>query len=101
MFTVDDGQSPRGFVVLFEASNSPQEAVYVVRNLYQQDLGIVDAWGRAFRYQPHEDDPEWVGSGSVIRGVQQILSTATRPESPARLLFSAHKNATDEPERTR
>lgn len=107
MFEVQDERGPQGFVVLFEATASPQEALYVVRNLHQQDLGVIDALGRAFRYQPHEEKPTWVGSGSILRGVHRILKTRSQPimqevslpESPARSLFTAEKSAPTQSQR--
>ena len=80
MFSVEHGGSARGFVVLFESQASPTDAVYVVQNVHQQDLGVIDSLGRAFRYLPHENEPRWLGSGSIARGVQRILNTRAVPE---------------------
>lgn len=62
-----------GHVVHFASEESPESAVYVVRNSYGQDLGWVDSLGRAYRLLPHHRDPAWVGTGSVAQGVARIL----------------------------
>jgi len=101
MFAVEHAGSTRGYVVLFESAASPLDAVYVVQNLHQQDLGMIDSLGRAFRYLPHEKDPRWLGSGSIARGVQRILNTETVPtmnevgfpETPAASLMDASSRA--------
>jgi hypothetical protein len=45
----------------------------MVRNVWHQDLGMIDAFGRAYRYVVHHEEPVWVGSGSVRQGVERIL----------------------------
>ena len=108
MFEVQHEGAARGYVVLFEAQASPQDAVYVVRNRHHQDLGVIDALGRAFRYRPHEDDPAWLGSGSVVRGVQRILNTdslpamreISLPETPASPVSRGERIAGTESQRT-
>jgi len=62
-----------GLVVFFEADGPAEDSVYMVRNVWHQDLGMIDAFGRAYRYVPHHEDPAWVGSGSVRQGVERIL----------------------------
>ena len=47
---------------------------FVVRNLYSQDLGLIDALGRAYRYRPHAAEPEVLGSGTVAEGAARILA---------------------------
>src|SRR5262245_50936294 len=66
-----------GVVVLFQHSGRVRDSVYVVRNPWQQDLGIIDGLGRAYRYVPHEEEPAWVGSGTVAAGAQRILGAST------------------------
>jgi hypothetical protein len=63
-----------GLVVLFQERGLACDSVYVVRNPYQQDLGLIDGLGRAFRYVPHLEDPAWVGSGTIALGAERILS---------------------------
>jgi len=62
-----------GLVILFEGARA-SESIYVVRNVWQQDLGLIDNHGRAYRYLPHHRSPAWVGSGSVSQGVERILA---------------------------
>lgn len=62
-----------GLVVLFQERGDAHDQVYVVRNPWQQDLGLIDGLGRAFRYVPHLEDPAWVGSGTIAVGAQRIL----------------------------
>jgi hypothetical protein len=62
-----------GFVVRFQEEGASERTYFSVRNLHQQDLGIVDALGRAYRYRPHQRDPEWLGSGTVLDGARRIL----------------------------
>lgn len=62
-----------GLVVLFQESGRVRDSVYVVRNPWQQDLGLIDGLGRAFRYVPHREEPAWVGSGTVLTGALAIL----------------------------
>ena len=64
---------PLGIVVLFQEHGHARDSVYVVRNLWHQDLGLIDGLGRAFRYLPHLEEPTWVGSGTVLAGAQRIL----------------------------
>ncbi len=62
-----------GAVVLFQQRGSVRDSVYVVRNPWNQDLGLIDGLGRAYCYLPHEEEPTWVGSGTIASGAQQIL----------------------------
>ncbi len=64
-----------GLVVLFEDGLREQDSVYVVRNPWNQDLGLIDGLGRAFRYVPHREEPSWVGSGTIAVGAQHIFGT--------------------------
>ncbi len=62
-----------GEVVLFHADDQPADAHYVVRNVWQQDMGLVDSVGRAYRFAPHAEESIWVGTGTVAQGVSRIL----------------------------
>lgn len=62
-----------GRVVLFQERGGIQDSVYVVRNPWHQDLGLIDGLGRAYRYLPHHKEPAWVGSGTIALGVERIL----------------------------
>ena len=63
-----------GLVVFFRSPSRPADSVYMVRNVWHQDLGLIDAFGRAYRYMPHQEDPAWVGSGTVAQGVERVLA---------------------------
>ncbi len=62
-----------GSVVRYEDPADPTRAFYAVRNTEQQDLGVVDLEGRAWRYMAHEHDPAWLGTGTVVQGAARIL----------------------------
>ena len=62
-----------GFVVQFEHPARAGEALFVVRNTWEQDLGLVDHLGRAYRFRPHAEEPECLGTGTVAAGVARIL----------------------------
>lgn len=62
-----------GRVVLFQEHGGIRDSVYVVRNPWHQDLGLIDGLGRAYRYLPHHKEPAWVGSGTIALGVERIL----------------------------
>lgn len=71
----EDGQT-LGSVVRYSGAGNDGQFLYVIRNLWDQDLGVIDERGRAWRRIPHEDD-RWIGSGTVVQGVRQILDTGT------------------------
>lgn len=71
---VDDGRVV-GAVLRFEREVVPgadSELIYIVRNEHGQDLGLVDALGRAWRKRPHAPD-EAVGAGTLEAGARRIL----------------------------
>ncbi|MCA9000577.1 MAG: hypothetical protein KDB61_01545 [Planctomycetes bacterium] len=67
-----------GYLVRFEEGGGAGSVLLSVRNAQNQDLGWIDATGRAWRYRPHED-PEWISTGSTVHGIQGILGLATLP----------------------
>ncbi|MEW6073884.1 MAG: hypothetical protein AB1726_14990 [Planctomycetota bacterium] len=67
------GGAVQGEVVLFAAPGAPADSLYVVRDLWQQDRGLVDSRGRAWRFVLHAPDPVWVGTGTVAAGAGRIL----------------------------
>ncbi len=77
---VQCGGEVLGLVVLFADRRRAQDSIYVVRNAWHQDLGLIDALGRAFRYLPHNEEPVWVGSGTIAAGAQHILGTPSACE---------------------
>lgn len=85
---IDDGRVV-GAVLRFERDVAPgaeSELIYVVRNEHGQDLGLVDALGRAWRKRPHAPD-EAVGAGTLEAGVRRILAVGDgarlEPRAPA------------------
>jgi hypothetical protein len=72
---VRERDEARGYVVLYSGKRDVDK-VYVVRNSYHQDVGLIDARGRAYRYLPHHSEPAWVGSGTIAQGVARILELA-------------------------
>jgi len=67
------GEAELGEIVFYESATAPGDCVYVVRNPWSQDLGVIDALGRAYRYLPHHKEPAWVGTGTVAQGAERIL----------------------------
>jgi len=76
---LDDGRAV-GFLVRFEDEGVPERTFFSVRNERHQELGMIDRLGRAFRYRPHERDPEWLGTGTVLDGARRILGAGTALE---------------------
>lgn len=72
---VRGGGEPLGLVVLFQEHGLARDSLYVVRNPWHQDLGMIDGLGRAYRYLPHQEEPVWVGSGTIAAGAREILGT--------------------------
>ena len=70
-----ENQMITGYVARFEPPGDPDRFIYSIRNEHQQDLGVIDSFGRVYRYRPHADEPEWIGSGTVLFGVRRILGS--------------------------
>ena len=64
-----------GSVIRFQEQTGPRRFLYSVRNEHNQDLGMVDSIGRAWRERPHAE-PEWLGTFTVLQGVSMILGMA-------------------------
>jgi hypothetical protein len=82
-----EAQGPRsiGWVVRFLEEGGGRRSFFSVRNLHHQELGLVDTLGRAWKFEPFTNEPNWLGSGSVPDGVSRILSPGsaiTLVESP-------------------
>jgi len=77
---VRSGSELLGRVVLFQERGLARDSVYLVRNPWNQDLGLIDGLGRAYRYLPHEEEPAWVGTGTVALGAQRILGAEAECE---------------------
>ena len=73
-WVVQESAKTVGSVVRYSERGSDGRFLYVVRNLWDQDLGVIDEQGRAWRRVPHEDD-HWIGTGTIVQGVRQILDT--------------------------
>jgi hypothetical protein len=67
----------RGRVIEF-AELGGERGFHSVRNARHQELGMIDDLGRSWRYQPHADEPDWLGTGTVLEGARAILNL---PES--------------------
>jgi hypothetical protein len=87
---VRDGGRAVGSVVWYADQGRAERGFFSVRNLEQQVLGIVDIEGRAWRYRPHERDPEWLGTGTVARGASWILGCSESCEIAEVPLESLH-----------
>jgi hypothetical protein len=75
---VEDGET-LGSVVRYSERGSAGRFLYVVRNIWDQDLGVIDERGRAWRRVPHEED-RWIGTGTVVQGVRQVLDSGSRAQ---------------------
>lgn len=64
---------PLGYLVRFESVNDPDVFFFSVRNGWHQELGLIDHTGRAYRFQPHGEEAEWLSSGTVEDGMRAIL----------------------------
>jgi len=69
-----------GVVVEFVERGENGRRFFSVRNALQQELGLVDGEGRAWRYRPHDSEALWLGSGTVIEGAARILGLAGAAE---------------------
>ncbi len=69
---VRSGERDLGSVVRLEDQRQAR-FFYSVSNVHGQELGLVDAEGRAWRHRPFQEQPEWVGTGTLEAGVGRIL----------------------------
>lgn len=76
---VEEGGAFVGSVVRFGSSEEGGEFFYMVRNRWDQDVGMIDHLGRAWRRVPHAEDA-WLGTGTVLEGVRQILAAGPGTE---------------------
>jgi hypothetical protein len=66
---VAEGEAePLGQVVLLRSRDESGRQFFRVSN-----RGMVDALGRAWRYRPHREEAEWLGTGTVAEGALSIL----------------------------
>ena len=81
----DDGRLA-GSVLMYAEPEHERTGYYSVRNAQGQVLGMVDFEGRAWRYRLHEEELEWLGTGTVVEGVRRILGTSALAQlEPAEL----------------
>jgi hypothetical protein len=69
-----------GSLVRYESTVDAGQAYFSVRNRHEQEVGIVDLFGRAWRYRPHQDEPEWLGTSTISSAVRSILETGVSAE---------------------
>ena len=72
---VEEGRT-LGVVVQFEMADDPNSSAhhyYSVRNRLEQELGSIDALGRAWRFELHQRDARLVETGTVLQGACAIL----------------------------
>ncbi|MBI1380390.1 MAG: hypothetical protein GC161_04805 [Planctomycetaceae bacterium] len=75
-----------GWLVRYTPTNDPKDAFLSVRNAWHQELGLIDAESRWWRFLPHERDPQLIGAGATAEGVAAILALETTPDlTPAPL----------------
>lgn len=74
---VEDEESFLGSVVRFTRPEGSHEFFFMVRNPWDQDVGMIDHLGRTWKRVPHEEDA-WLGTGTVLEGVQRILGAGER-----------------------
>lgn len=73
----------RGIVVRLAPQDAPSQRskqLYSVRNPLQQELGVIDGLGRAWRHEPHVPEPRWVATGTLLEGVRAILAAGPSAE---------------------
>ena len=74
---VENEGSFLGSVVRFTGQGGSKEFFFMVRNPWDQDVGMIDHLGRSWKRVPHEEDA-WLGTGTVLEGVQRILEAGER-----------------------
>lgn len=75
-----EGGKCLGSTVRYADPHHLGQGFFSVRNRDQQDLGMIDIEGRAWRYRPHQREPEWIGTGTVLEGARRILDAGERAE---------------------
>jgi len=97
---LDEGRAV-GIVILFADPDTPQEPTrryFSVRNMLHQELGSIDALGRAWRFVPHQREARLLGASTLVEGAGKILDAG----SDARLVelpISGLKSGDAGPER--
>jgi hypothetical protein len=72
-----------------EDPSAPAHHYYSVRNALEQELGSIDAQGRAWRFEVHQRDAHLVATGTLLDGARAILglgATAQLVDQPLEML---------------
>ena len=69
-----------GHVVWHQDANDPERGFFNVSNAEHQVLGMIDEHNRAWRYRPHQREPEWLGTGTVLEGSRMIIGASGTSE---------------------
>lgn len=86
LWRVVQGTEAVGWLVRYTPTNDPTDAFLSVRNPWHQELGLIDAESRWWRFLPHQRDPQLIGAGATAEGVAAILELETTPNlTPAPL----------------
>jgi len=75
-----DGGACVGHVVWHQDASEPERGFFNVSNAEHQVLGMIDEHNRAWRYRPHQREPEWLGTGTVLEGSRLILGASGTSE---------------------
>jgi len=78
-----EGVEEVGTVVLYarpEEAEQPRKQYFAVRNPEGQELGTIDGLGRAWRFVPHQREPNWLTTGTVVEGARAILGAGPSAE---------------------
>lgn len=68
-----------GYLVLYESEGAARDFYYAVQNELRQELGMIDALGRAWRFRAFQREPDWIGTGTVAQGAAAVLGLAGEP----------------------
>lgn len=72
-FELVEAHEVLGRLVLFQSTTPGGGAFWSVRDPWHHELGMIDELGRIWRYRPHVEDPEWIGTGTVVEGARLVL----------------------------
>jgi len=78
-----DGDRCVGVVVCFATrvdALNPARHYYSVRNELHQELGTIDAHGRAWRFEPHQSAPRFLGTGALLDGARAVLGASSHAQ---------------------
>jgi hypothetical protein len=64
-------------------SDALSAACFSVQNELHHELGRIDGLGRAWRFEPHAEEPRWLTTGTVLEGVRAILELPGEVEMQA------------------